>query len=310
MEALRQWAQSADPALFWAIVAALLAAGGFGLFQAFGRWRRLRLVEDVPTSRIRSAAQGYVELSGTARMLPGHPVIAPLTGMHCVWYAFKVEKRHTTGSGSNRRAAWRTVRAGVSDETFAIEDGTGRCVVDPEGAEVHPSVRQVWEDSAPLSVLTTGSVFQLSGADRYRYTEERIHDGDPIHALGEFRTLAGADQGTLREDVAALLRQWKRSPEHFLRPFDADGNGEIYAAEWEAVRAAAEQQALRERAERAREHAVVHLLARPRVRRLPFIIATEHQDALLARLRRLMWLFWALGATGVLAAAILLTLRR
>ncbi len=309
MEALRHWVQTLHPLGFWTMVAVLLGLGGAGLLQAFRRWRRLRLVEDLPTSRIRSAAQGYVELAGTARMLPGQPVVAPLSGKQCVWYAFKVERRRTTGSAANRRTTWSTVRSGVSDETFAIQDDTGRCVIDPEGAEVYPSVEQVWEDSAPLSALTAGSILGKPGGDHYRYTERRIHDGDRMYALGEFRTLSGADQGTLKEDVAALLRQWKRSPEHFLKRFDANRDGEIDITEWEAVRAAAEHQAMRERAERAQRQAAVHVLARPRTQNLPFILATRHQEGFLADLRKEMWFFRLIGAGCVLSAAGLLIMR-
>ncbi len=297
MDDLIGWARTADPLVFWAGVSALLAAAAVALFFAFTRWQRLRLVEDVPTAKIRSAPQGYVELVGTARMLPGTPVVAPLTGMHCVWYRYKVERRTSTSRG---HARWSTVRSGRSAETFALEDGTGRCIIDPEGAETYPAVKQVWTDSAPGAVLTGGGLLGLWAAgERYRYTEERILDGETLYAIGELRTLAGADQGTLKEDVVALLRQWKRSPEYFLKPFDANGDGTIDAQEWEAVRKAAERQALRERAERSREHQPVHLLAKPRTQRLPFLLAARSQERLLKHLR---WVSAGLFGTGVALA--------
>ncbi|HHB12369.1 MAG TPA: hypothetical protein ENK62_04135 [Chromatiales bacterium] len=297
MDGLIGWAQSADPVLFGITVAVLLGAAALAGYLTFTRWQRLRLIEDVPTSKIRSAAQGYVELIGTARMLPGAPVVAPFTGVHCVWYRYKVDKR--VSSSGQTPGHWRTVRSGVSGETFGLEDGTGRCVIDPEGAEVYPSVTQVWEDSAPLAVLSAGSILGSLGSGRYRYTEQRIHDGEPLYAIGELRTLSGADQGTAKEDLLALLRQWKRSPEHFLKPFDANGNGQIDAEEWEAVRKAAQAQVMRERAERAREQAAVHLLARPRTERLPFILATRSQAGLLRRLR---WTVAGLATLGTAAA--------
>ena len=36
-----------------------------------------RLIEDMPTTRLRAAAQGYVELKGTARLFAGEPIVAP-----------------------------------------------------------------------------------------------------------------------------------------------------------------------------------------------------------------------------------------
>ena len=45
--------------------------------------RRARLMEDTPTSKIRSAAQGYVELSGRVRMPEGVSIRCPLSDTGC-----------------------------------------------------------------------------------------------------------------------------------------------------------------------------------------------------------------------------------
>ena len=59
----------ADDDLWYALLLlaiAVVAGGGAAL-----RWvRKARTIEDMPTSRIRSAAQGYVELAGRALPLP------------------------------------------------------------------------------------------------------------------------------------------------------------------------------------------------------------------------------------------------
>ena len=61
-----------------------------GLYIFFRRWRQQRLVEDTPAARIRSAAQGYVRLSGRAQAADGKPLRAPLTGRRCVWWTYRI----------------------------------------------------------------------------------------------------------------------------------------------------------------------------------------------------------------------------
>ena len=67
-----------------AAAAALLAL--FGLFRFFVRLRRDRLVADTPTARIRSAAQGYVKVTGRALPAGSAPTAAPLSSRPCVWW--------------------------------------------------------------------------------------------------------------------------------------------------------------------------------------------------------------------------------
>ncbi len=53
---------------FWLLAACLAAGAAYSFWYAFKAWARNRIIEDTPTSRVRSAAQGYVELNG--RSLP------------------------------------------------------------------------------------------------------------------------------------------------------------------------------------------------------------------------------------------------
>ncbi len=49
----------------WSLIAAISLAAWIGVY------RRLRVVDDTPTSNIATAAQGYVELSGRCESTPG-----------------------------------------------------------------------------------------------------------------------------------------------------------------------------------------------------------------------------------------------
>src|SRR3569832_531284 len=88
------------------MVVIVVAVGAF--IATFVSLRRARLIEDTPTSRIRSAAQAYVELEGEAVMMEGVPIIAPRTLLPCAWFRYRVEERVENNRGDAR---WRRPRA-------------------------------------------------------------------------------------------------------------------------------------------------------------------------------------------------------
>src|SRR4051812_30242105 len=72
---------------------ALAAMTAVSFFAWMANYRRYRQVHDVPTSRIASAAQGYVELFGKSEPIPDSPVVAPLSAARCCWYRYSVKER-------------------------------------------------------------------------------------------------------------------------------------------------------------------------------------------------------------------------
>jgi len=218
----------------------------YALWYALRSWRQNRLVADTPTSRIRSAAQGYVELLGRGTLPAGHENRAPLTGRPCTWWRYEIAEQR--GSGRSRR--WSTVDRGESEIPFLLDDGTGRCLVDPRGARVFPSQKEVWYgDSAwPEVRLPKGSgllgrtVDALLSGGRYRYTEYRMAPDELVCALGAYHSVRGDGLERPDEAVAALLRRWKQDQATLLARFDSDHDGRIDASEWEAARAAARRE--------------------------------------------------------------------
>lgn len=251
------------------------AVAAFGFWQGLRSLLRARLIEDVPTARIRSAPQGYVELVGEALVLDGEPIIAPLSRVHCCWYSYRVEER----SGKN----WRTRESGVSDGIFLLRDATGDCVVDPEGAEVTTVHRKTWYasgwgDSMPGPYLRfgldgkrkgggglLGRVFENLhfGAGEYRFQESVLLGHDPLYAIGLFKSLGAADASVGRREISkAILRAWKSNQETLLQRFDHNRDGRIDMEEWEDARRVAARQADREFRETA-PAGPVHTLSRP-----------------------------------------------
>lgn len=293
----------------FAVVSIIVSVIVLVAFYAIWRnWSRARLIEDTPTARIRSAPQGYVELEGEARLLPGPPIVAPLTGRQCVWYRYRIEhEEYSHDSKGRSRRHWRTVDSGTSEGLFELDDTTGRCVIDPDGAEVHPDDKDVWRghNRWPSSGPPRRRGGLRISAGDYRYTEERLLPG-PLYAIGWFESVRSAD-GELKDATAALLRHWKQDQAGLLARFDADGDGHINAAEWDRARAAAQQQAIRDRAHKAAEPAV-NLLRLPASKQA-FILSAHPQDHLSRRYRRRALGGLAATLLGVVVLAFLLIAR-
>jgi len=65
-----------DPSRVWMLLGFLAVTALVAFYLSFRYWYRARLIEDVPTARIRSAPQGYVELEGTGQPLETAPLIS------------------------------------------------------------------------------------------------------------------------------------------------------------------------------------------------------------------------------------------
>ena len=279
----KTWVIAAPPQDFWiwcAVLGIAAALTGYGIFHFI---RRARLIEDTPTAKIRSAAQGYLELIGKGKYLGDKPLLAPLTGTPCTWYSYKIERKVHSG----KHTRWSTVESEISFLPFLLVDDTGQCLINPAGAEVIPTVNLVWygHSRRPASgpARNTGGFFQISSGG-YRYTEKRLHADEFLYALGDFVTL-GRQQGERHLDraVSATLKAWKQNPQALLQQFDADNNGEIDLQEWERVRAAARNKVLHDRLHNATTP-VVHTLGKPRDGR-PFILSVESQRSMSRKFR-------------------------
>jgi hypothetical protein len=280
----------------------LSAASGLVFYLFYLIWKnfhRASMIDDTPTARVRSAAQGYVELEGEGHPAPDQSIIAPLTGTSCVWYRYKIEKE---SRGSHRSGSdWNKVDSGQSEDIFVFKDGTGECLIDPRGAEVTPGVRKVWYGNSkwPGGAEKRGLLGELLGR-RYRYTEERIDEG-VVYVLGWFDTLRTTDT-PLDSDVSTLLRNWKQDQAMLLQRFDTDNNGSLDQHEWQRARQQARQQALQQRAERSAEPPV-NLVRDADHDRYPFLISAKPQFLLSDRYRRhaIYSLLGSLVAAGFVA---------
>lgn len=275
----------AEEFFWWCAVPAGVAL--IGIVAGFTFLLRSRLIENTPTSRLRSAAQGYIEVEGRARLLDGPPILCPLTMARCIWWRYKVERKETdTDSDGKTRTTWVTVDQGVSDDSFLLDDGTGRCVVDPTDANVIPTVKRRWygRGRRPDVGPEAGKGFWRAMFCNYRYTEELIQTGNPVYALGAFRTQAGGPEPfDEKADLTELLSKWKHDRK-MMALLDVNKDGAVDVKEWEAARRVAVQKVRQEHVRRAVETGDLNILAKPRDRR-PFVLSGIPQAALIRRFR-------------------------
>lgn len=214
---------------------------------------RRRAIMDTPTSRVASAAQGYVELIGTGQPLSDAQLASPMTQLPCLWYRYTVEERDNN--------EWKQTDHGESDLPFLLDDGSGSCEIDPRGAEIHTTHKET---------RTLG--------DR-RTTEYILLKGDRLYALGEFNSDNG-EHVVLdrRRDVGELLGEWKTDQTDLYRRFDLDRSGGIDEKEWELARHAAERE-VEQRHREIRARPMRHFLAKPRWGK-PFLISNHPPEKL------------------------------
>jgi len=108
----------------------LLFIGGFYWFK------RKRLMENIPTSKIRALAMGLVEIYGDV-VSAGTLLTSPLTKKSCVYYHYMVQKyKKPTKKQSGR---WVTVQTEIKSIQFYLQDDTGKVLVDPTKASIEIS---------------------------------------------------------------------------------------------------------------------------------------------------------------------------
>lgn len=205
------------------------------LFMWYTALKQARQIEDIPTSKIPSAAQGYVELIGRQFAPPGHTVKAPLTGTPCTWWRYRVQQRKLSLSG---QVHWETLEKVTSTNPILLKNRGGQLLVDPEGADVTPSVTQSWHGDL-ASPPRPMDVRDVRGG-RFLYTEERMHEGGLLYVAGELHTFSGGSKGPEFESAATeLLAVWKRDQATLVKRFDTNDDGHIDSEEWDAARDAA-----------------------------------------------------------------------
>ena len=231
----------------WIAAAAIAMAGA--LYAWARSYRVKRAILDVPTSNVRSAAQGYAEIQGTVEPLDDRTLEGPLTRAPCVWYSYAVTERR------KKRGDERNIDARTAALPFLLNDGTGTCLIEP----------------AEACLICDTVAWRTEGTRAYY--EWSIRPGDTVYAIGLFSSDARA-WGGVAKDGMARLRLWLRDPKSFFARFDANRDGKVSRAELDAASAAARLAAMESHIAQGGSHRLG-----PTGDSRPFIVATgPHSD--------------------------------
>ncbi|HII72487.1 TPA: hypothetical protein HA265_07060 [Candidatus Woesearchaeota archaeon] len=165
-----------------------LVAGGVLFVMGFRWWRQKKLIEELPTSKIRSIAMGLVEIKASV-VKEKKMLISPFSKKECVYWRYTIERWIQTKNGGH----WSMVKQDKDMRPFYVKDNTGEVLVDPDGATI---------DTPPdYTKQTTGTTGLLPGiisfcktnnihntgffsGGRMRYREWYIEPGDNLYILG------------------------------------------------------------------------------------------------------------------------------
>jgi len=256
----------------------LSSAAETGLFSGLGAFVSLwigfktlqlkRLVENTPTSKIRSLAMGLVEIKGTARRQ--FALFSPMSNLACVYYRLTRYKK-------NQKNQWVVSSITSSGHVpFWVEDETGRVSVDPTGAKI-----QVGQSQESFS--TSSSALGGFSTDDEKWREELIYDGALIYVLGKARVKIEPVSRLKRR--AEALRTLKQDTLK-MRSFDRDGDGKIDATEWQAACDSVEEQLqaedLNASTQRKQQQEQI-VIGRDELKAMPFVIAEAAAEVHLTR---------------------------
>ena len=186
----------------------LFVMGLFTLFFLTGSVKSLnqaRRFADIPTSKIRSAAQGYVELRGLCYEPDRELVTAPLSGVKCAYWSLQLDKKDP----SSRDYTWKIVDKATSTKRWLVlDDSTGICHLLPfldseitgetsidngTYAELSNSALDMngttnWSLAKMRKYFPPETLEELQGAKEWQITETRLPHDREIYAMGLFRT--------------------------------------------------------------------------------------------------------------------------
>jgi hypothetical protein len=154
------------------VIPALLIVSIVFFLLSISHFRLARTIEDIPTSKIRSAHQGYVEIKGKTTLNGQSPLYVPRVEVPCVWYRYQVFRDDQGEPGDEERDK-------ESIRGIFLEDATGICSAHAHRAEIYPTnVVQHYESNAihRMSWIGVGEFVYVLGWLNTLHPAPRVDD--------------------------------------------------------------------------------------------------------------------------------------
>lgn len=179
-------------------------AAGIVLFILGFRWMKEKnLIENIPTSKIRSLAMGLVEIYGSVVPVRGKILKSPMTGDDCVYYKYKIEEYVQSGKSSY----WHQIANGEDRVHFFLKDDSGMVLVDTAGANISIPSDYSFQTGWGKQIPNVVRAFMDSEEVRYKgifgtsktlkFTEWHIDADDKLYIMGS------ADDNPFMEEATA-----------------------------------------------------------------------------------------------------------
>lgn len=204
----------ATPQFDFTTLALILILFGIALFAAgFFCFKRKRLLENMPTSNIRSIAMGLVEIAGEA--MPFKDVLkSPFSQRDCVYYRYTIEEYRRSGKHSQ----WVTIKHGEQRSHFYLKDDTGTVLIDPKGAKIDIPLDNEFNSGVgrdppetvkqflnSCDIAHEGFLFGINKTMRYR--EYFIAPGDKLYIVGTATDNPFVEDATAEKGVEDVMIQ-------------------------------------------------------------------------------------------------------
>jgi len=200
----------------WVVAVLMLLLGLGCLAGGYFCLKRKRLMQNVPTSKVKGVFIGLNELKGTSRATA--PLISFLTDARCIWYSYQVEEQwerieHTTDEDGNSktetRSGWNTIDQGEERLLFEVEDDTGRIRVLPERAEFIGDrvLNRTVGQSDQLYYSKGPRMAIMDSTGRRRFSERVVPVDEDVYVLGSAR---------VREDFAETEIAYDKVDKNFI----------------------------------------------------------------------------------------------
>lgn len=191
----------------------------FFLFESRKFFRLAQKARLIPSSKVRSAAQGYVELQGKAYSTNDRVLFSPLTKTPCCWYSYDISKASFDENGN---PTWHSIRGGNSNENlFVVRDNSAECLIFPYLITSSIlSIKTIHNKTWQGNILENYSIEQLDEIkiSTKRSTQDYIEN--PLLRLSDFfqsqlYKVQERASGLMRTMLDALINKVERSQSPF-----------------------------------------------------------------------------------------------
>ena len=241
-----------------------IASSAISIYLSFRYFNLARHLQNIPTAKIRSAPQGYIELIGRAKPIVPVPYYVPESNIPCVWFECEYEEINSNNSDPEIKR---------TTQSFLIDDGTGACRIDPFAINVVTKSRK--------SRLTMKYLNTTSRLLSVRW----IAVGEVIHAYGRFTTLYSDYQKQEKDLINSRLKALKNDRE-LMKKFDTNNDGFVDGQEWDIARGVIKKEVneyILGKQKKQKDKVSENVLQQPDDKKLPYLVSCNRELKVIRR---------------------------